>query len=203
MEFDHIAVAGETLEAATANCEASLGISLQQGGEHAVFHTHNTLLGLADDLYLEAIAINPDAPTPTRPRWFDLDRFSGPARLTNWICRCDDLDATLAELPEGFGRPVALQRGTLRWRMAVPADGVLPFDSCAPALIEWEGDQHPAAMLTPSGARLDHLTVTHPEAHDLSELLAPHLADQRIGFEAGPAGLHARFTVAGDTRDLR
>ena len=137
MKFDHIAVAAETLAKATSHAEASLGVALQPGGEHAVFHTHNTLLGLEDGLYLEAIAINPDAPRPERPRWFDLDRFFGPARLTNWICACDDLDATLAALPEGFGEPVALQRGDLRWRMAVPQSGILPFDNCAPALIEW------------------------------------------------------------------
>lgn len=202
MELDHIAVAGETLAEATAHVETALGVSLQQGGEHAVFHTHNTLLGLADGLYLEAIAINPVAPLPERPRWFDLDRFSGQARLTNWICRCDDLDATLAALPEGYGAPVSLQRGDLRWRMAVPADGVLPFDNCAPALIEWEGDAHPAARLTACGARLAKLTVMHPDAEQLRCVLAPHLSDARVHFETGPAGLEARFEVAGADRVL-
>ena len=72
IEFDHIAISGETLAEATEHVEAALGVSLQPGGEHAVFHTHNTLLGLEDGLYLEAIAINPNAPTPDRPaglRW--------------------------------------------------------------------------------------------------------------------------------------
>ncbi|GAA6174736.1 polyphosphate kinase [Sulfitobacter pacificus] len=202
MEFDHIAVAGDTLAAATQHAELTLGLPLQQGGEHAVFHTHNTLLGLEDGLYLEAIAINPDAPAPDRPRWFDLDRFSGAPRLTNWICRCDDLDATLASLPEGFGQPVSLQRGDLRWRMAVPADGVLPFDNCAPALIEWEGEAHPAARLGSSGARLTCLTVSHPQADALATLLAVHLHDERIRFETGPRRLEAEFDVAGNARKL-
>ncbi len=85
MILDHIAVSGTTLPEAVAAVEEALGVRMQPGGEHAVFHTHNALLGLADGLYLEAIAINPDAPVPERPRWFDLDRFAGPARLTNWI----------------------------------------------------------------------------------------------------------------------
>lgn len=203
MELDHVAVAAETLAEAKHYTEGTLGVALQPGGEHAVFHTHNALLGLEDGLYLEAIAINPAAPRPDRPRWFDLDRFSGAARLTNWICRCDDLDATLAELPDGFGTPMALERGALRWRMAVPADGILPFDNCAPALIEWDGDQHPAAMLTPSGVRFDRLTVTHPEAKELAKLLAPHLREDRIGFEVGPAELQCAFTIAGDEKILR
>lgn len=202
MELDHIAVSAGTLAEATAHVQSVLGVPLQQGGEHAVFHTHNTLLGLEDGLYLEAIAVNPAAPTPDRPRWFDLDRFSGSPRLTNWICRCADLDETLAALPDGFGAPVSLQRGDLRWRMAVPADGVLPFDNCAPALIEWEGDAHPAPLLTQQGARLDRLTVRHPRAADLQSMLASHLNDTRVHFEAGAAGLDAQFTVAGVVKAL-
>ena len=203
MEFDHIAISAETLTDATAHAEASLGVSLQPGGEHAVFHTHNTLLGLEEGLYLEAIAINPDAPTPDRPRWFDLDRFAGPPRLTNWICRCDDLDATLAALPKGFGTPVALQRGDLRWRMAVPLSGILPFDNCAPALIEWQTDLHPATRLNRSGCRLTRLQITHPEAEALAEILSPHLQDDRIRFVPGDdAGLEARFETPDGLRKL-
>ncbi|MBB3993510.1 hypothetical protein GGR95_001138 [Sulfitobacter undariae] len=191
--FDHIAVAAQTLSAATAHVETTLGVPLQQGGEHAVFHTHNTLLGLQDGLYLEAIAINPEAPTPDRPRWFDLDRFKGSPRLTNWICRCDDLDAALAQLPDGFGTPVELQRGDLRWRMAVPQNGVLPFDNCAPALIQWIGNAHPAPRLTQQDCRLTSLTVTHPQAADLADVLAPFLEDRRISFATGPVHLSAQF----------
>lgn len=193
--FDHIAVAGETLAVATAHVEGALGVPLQQGGEHAVFHTHNTLLGLEDGLYLEAIAINPDAPQPDRARWFDLDNFAGPPRLSNWICRCDDLDATLAALPDGFGAPVDLQRGDLRWRMAVPHSGVLPYDNCAPALIEWVGDAHPAPRLTQQGCALTGLEVHHPQAEEMGALLAPLLADARIRFHTGVAALKAAFTT--------
>ncbi|KIN64357.1 Polyphosphate kinase [Sulfitobacter noctilucicola] len=202
IELDHVAIAGPSLAAATQHVETVLGVSLQQGGEHAVFHTHNTLLGLEDGLYLEAIAVNPAAPDPDRPRWFDLDRFTGNARLTNWICRCDNLEETLSALPDGFGEPVSLQRGDLRWRMAVPADGILPFDNCAPALIEWEGDAHPAAMLDASGTRLRSLTVTHPDVSELETMLQPVLEDTRVHFRKGPAALGAAFDVRGKTVNL-
>ena len=187
LELDHIAVAGVTLAEATEAVETALGVPLQPGGEHDVFFTHNTLLGLEDGLYLEAIAINPAAPTPDRPRWFDLDRFSGPARLTNWICRTDDLDAVLPHLPSGVGAPVSLQRGDLRWQMAVPTDGVLPFDNMHPAVIAWGTDLHPATMLRPSGCRLRRLVVAHPQANDLRTLLDPLLTDARVVLETGPA----------------
>jgi hypothetical protein len=202
MELDHIAVSGETLAEAKSKVEDALGVALQTGGEHDVFFTHNALLALNDGLYLEAIAINPSAPVPTRPRWFDLDRFEGKPRLTNWICRCDDLDRALAELPDGFGTPVSLQRGDLRWRMAVPADGVLPFDNSAPALIEWQTKTHPASRLQPSGISLKRLIIGHPEANILRDTLSGKLDDDRVIFEAGRPGMRAEFDTPHGQRAL-
>lgn len=201
--LDHIAVSGKTLGQATSHVEAALGVSLQKGGAHEVYGTHNFLLGLEDGLYLEAIAVDPAVQPQRRPRWFDLDRFSGPARVTNWICRCDDLDATLARLPGGFGKPVSLSRGDLRWRMAVPKDGVLPFDDCAPALIEWEGNAHPSALLPNAGVRQTALIVTHPQASELQGVLDPLMQDARITFETGVPQLEARFQVSGSDRVLK
>ncbi|MBM1815269.1 VOC family protein [Pseudosulfitobacter pseudonitzschiae] len=206
MQFDHIAVAAATLAEAIEHVESALGVKMQPGGEHAVFHTHNTLLGLEEGLYLEAIAINPAAPRPDRPRWFDLDRFEGPARLTNWICRCDDMDAVLKQMPnlppDGAGQPVDLQRGDLRWRMAVPASGVLPYDNCWPALIQWQTTQHPADRLATSGVRLKRLIVSHPQADDLRAALAPILHDDRVVFDTGPAALRAEFDTPHGPRAL-
>ena len=200
--FDHIAISGETLTEAQAFVEESLGVALQPGGEHAVFHTHNALLGLENGLYLEAIAINPSAPAPDRPRWFDLDRFSGRPRLTNWICRTKSLKASLAEVPMDLGQPVALERGDLRWQMAVPGDGRLPYDNCAPALIQWETATHPAARLADRGVGLRRLTVQHPDVRSLKDALGPKLNDERIAFEIGTPGLHAEFTTPHGVRDI-
>lgn len=202
MLLDHLAVSGATLDAATAHVEDALGVALQPGGEHAVFHTHNTLLGLEDGLYLEAIAINPGAPTPGRPRWFDLDQFSDDARLTNWICRTEDLDGDMAQLPDGIGDPVALQRGDLRWDMVVPASGQLPFDNLCCALIRWKTDVHPATRLKASGCRLKRLTICHPQADALGNSVRLVMQDDRVAFENGPAGLHAEFDTPHGARSL-
>jgi len=193
MELDHLAVAGTTLDEAAAHVEAALGLSMQPGGVHPKFGTHNRLMGLGEGLYLEAIAIDPDAPAPDRPRWFDLDRLSGPAHLRNWIVRADDLDAALG-LHADAGAPLDLARGDLRWRMAVPGDGVLPFDNLFPALIAWQAGGHPADRLTDAGARLERLVVAHPEAGALRASLAG-LDDARIAFEAGPPALRAEIAT--------
>jgi Glyoxalase-like domain len=93
----------------------------------------------------------------------------------------------VAASPEGVGRPVALARGDYRWQMAVPADGILPFDGGFPALIQWEGALHPAQALPDSGVRLERLVIGHPEPKALRAALAGRLADPRVVIEQAEA----------------
>ncbi|SLN39403.1 hypothetical protein PSA7680_01942 [Pseudoruegeria aquimaris] len=199
LELDHIAVAAETLEEGVAWVEERLGVSMLPGGRHPVMGTHNRLLGLADGLYFEVIAVDPDAPRPPHARWFDLDRFEGPPRIANWILRTPDLAAACAAAGPGVGRPVALARGDLRWRMAVPDDGILPLGGAFPALIEWEGTAHPARRLAPSGLRLTRLEVRHP---DIVNLKLPGFSDPRVAFVEGTAGFAASFDGPDGERTL-
>ncbi|MEM6480024.1 MAG: VOC family protein [Pseudomonadota bacterium] len=193
--LDHLAVSCRALAEGTQALEGALDVPFQPGGKHPHFGTHNQLLGLGPE-YLEVIAIDPAAAPLGNARWFDLDRFAGPPRLTNWIVRVAALEEALAALGPEYGTPVSLARGDLRWRMAVPASGVLPYDNCAPAIIEWETPP-PLSALKDHGHRLAALTVTHPRAEALAAQLAPYLGDDRIGFEPGPAALSARFERAG------
>jgi len=201
LELDHLAISAETLDEGCEWLSAAIDAEPVPGGQHARFGTHNRLLGLSKGLYLEVIAVDPDAPAPGRARWFDLDRFSGAPRLTNWICRTDDLEAAEAALPD-MGPQVALERGDLKWRMAVPEDGRLPFDNCHPAIIQWDCPAHPATMLPDHGIALRRLIVTHPEAQSLEARLEGHLNDRRIVFETGAKGLRAEFDTPGGCRFL-
>jgi hypothetical protein len=201
LALDHLAVSGATLDEGAAWVEGALGFPLAGGGNHPHMGTHNRLLSLGD-LYLEVIAIDPAAPKPAHPRWFDLDRFLGPPRLTNWICRTDDLDAALAAAPKGAGAATDLHRGDYRWRFAVPATGRLPFDDCHPALIQWQGDLHPAKALRDYGIRLTGLQITHPEAPALRAALKG-LSDPRVTVELGPYhALRASFDTPHGPRVL-
>lgn len=187
--FDHLAVGCTRLEDGVAHVEAALGVTLTPGGRHPVFGTHNRLLSLGPGAYLEVIAPDPDAPPPGRPRWFDLDRFEGPPRLAAWIVRVPHLAAAGAP-----GEILDLARGAYRWRMAVPADGVLPADGLHPAMIEWRGP-HPADALPDAGCRLGALVLRHPEPARLAAL--PGAGDPRVTAEAGPPGLAARIDTPG------
>lgn len=182
LKLDHIAILGETLEVGMAFVEGRIGVPLHPGGKHEHFATHNALMGLGDGLYIEVIANDPAALPPATPRWFGLDRFAGPPRLNKWICNVPDMAAALEALPMA-GRPVALSRGSLRWVMAVPEDGQLPFDGLFPALIEWQSPVPPGTALPDTGWHLDALNVQHPQAAELSDLLSPYLQDRRVTFD--------------------
>lgn len=206
LRLDHLALAAETLDAGRAHVEDVLGVKLPTRGEHPQMATHNHLLSLGPQVYFEVIATNPNATPPNRPRWFDLDNFKGPARLTNWILATDDLEATLALLPDrfgGFGKPIALQRGDFRWSMAVPDDGVLPWGGWGPALIQWHGGLHPAPLLPDQNTRLRSVILRHPEAEDIAQTFAPLLPRDTIMFEVNAtASLTASFDTTQGPREL-
>lgn len=190
LHLDHIAVSGLSRDIGRAHVQDHLHVEMVTGGEHPFFGTHNHLMSLSDGLYLEAIAIDPAAPALDHARWFGLDHFSGPPRLTNWICQTKDLETLVRDLPEA-GRIVELERGNLRWRMSVPQHGMLSYDGCFPALIEWDCADHPGRMLPETGCTLDALTIFHPEVDRLQQRLAPYLDDARVRFEHGSPHLVA------------
>lgn len=202
LSFDHIAISASDLAEGSAWLEQALGLPMAGGGEHALMGTHNRLMGMGD-LYLEVIAPNPAAPRPAWPRWFDLDNFSGPTRLTNWVAGSKNLMADLALCPNGIGAPLQLQRGDYRWQMAVPPDGKLPFDGTFPALIEWQGSLHPTQALSDVGLRLTRLELAHPQASALRAALAPLFHDPRVVIIEGPAkAMRASFTTPHGVRVL-
>jgi len=158
-ELDHLVVAARTLDEGVAWVESRLGVKMAGGGKHASMGTHNRLLRLDRCRYLEVIAIDPEAPAPGRPRWFELDTAAMQARLArapaliHWVDRTDDLEASLASYPEPV-EILSLARGPYRWRMGVPRDGRLPGNGSVPTLIEWQGGLHPWDALPETGVSL-------------------------------------------------
>ncbi len=203
LALDHVAIAARTLEEGTAYVEAVLGVQLSAGGKHPNMGTHNRLLSLGPDVYLEVIAIDPDAPKPAHRRWFNLDAFSGAPRMTNWICRTDDIETAIKAAPSGSGTPKHLSRGDMTWQMAVPEFGRLPFEDASPALIEWGDTMHPAKRLPDHGFRLTRLDVFHPDADDLLEAFpALHNVDRALVREGPEKRLIATISTPEGNRIL-
>lgn len=182
--IDHITITAPTLDAGGELVLESLGVRPQPGGEHPRMGTHNLLLRLGDAVFLEVIAVNPNAPRPPRPRWFELDRISPgtPPRLACWVARTDDIVGALRECPAPLGAPEIQSRGALQWRISIPEDGHLPFGGAAPALIQWETSTHPASGLLDLGCALVALELLHPDTSALC-----HVLDQLQVVEPGVA----------------
>ena len=170
--LDHLAIACTDLDAAREWLEFALGAPMQPRGVHAAMGTHNHLISLGPDFYLELIAVDPDAPKPAHARWFDLDNFEGMAKPASWIVRCPDMGAALDHCPQGTGLSMVLDRGAYHWAITVPADGKLPYDGLFPAMIEW-ASAPPAPALPDHQLRLKSIFLSHPRAEALKAALAP------------------------------
>jgi hypothetical protein len=181
-------VVAPDLESGSSFVKDVLGVEPGPGGEHAKMGTHNRLLRLGDDTYLEVIAINPQAPAPGRRRWFGMDSKMERPTLTTWVARVDSLEKWR------FGEAESMSRGALTWRLTVTPDGSLPMGGVAPALIEWPG-RNPAHRLPPSGCELERLELFHPRPDAVEALL------REIGF-TGPVDVQ-RSHLAALTAHLR
>jgi hypothetical protein len=167
--IDHLVIAARTLEEGASWVESRLGATPGGGGKHALMGTHNRLLGLGGNCYLEVIAVDPQAPAPARTRWYALDAPAMRARLQrgpaliHWVANTLDIEGAVANVPVDLGEIVSVSRGDYRWRITVPRDGSLPAAGVFPTLIEWDGPR-PAASLPDSGCRLESLDLGHPRA---------------------------------------
>ncbi len=195
---DHLVLAARDLDTAAVWLEDHLGVTLAAGGKHVRMGTHNRLLGLGTDLYLELIAIDPQAPPINRPRWFGLDSLDLPEqrpRLIHWVARSDDLAQDLAACRHDAGDILAMERGDFRWRITVPADGHLPGDGLLPTLIQWDVPCHPSQRLPDSACRLMKLEGFHPAAADLKADLAAIGLASRLDLHAAEPGEAAQLVA--------
>jgi hypothetical protein len=204
IHLDHLVVAASNLQEGVAWVEARLGVPMGAGGKHAAMSTHNRLLSLGPGRFLEVIAIDPDAPPPGRPRWFELDtpemaqRLSHGPALVHWVARAGDLGAAIAATTGGHPEVLRLSRGEFRWSIGVAASGRLALGGVAPTMIQWEGI-HPADRLPDQGCRLERLELRHRDAPAaLRSLVAAGLEpDAPVQARADGAGLSAQVRTPG------
>lgn len=180
--LDHITVTAFSLEAGAAFVSETLGVSPTVGGAHPRMTTHNLLLRLGDTTFLEVIAPDRAAPAPSRPRWFALDSIDpqSPPSLSTWVVRTANIQAAVAAASEPLGIIEPMSRGALNWLITIPADGSVPLNGTAPALIEWHTDLHPAATLEDTGLSLAKLEIFHPNPGRVSQLLSSLALDAPV-----------------------
>ena len=185
--LDHIAVIAPDLAGGVAWLRDVLGVEAPRGGAHPQMGTHNHLLSLGDDVYVEVMAVDPEAPRPPHRRWFGLDdrealarHWDAGRRLRGYVVSCTDVQATIGAQADVFGAPMRVSRGDRHWSFAVRADGELPHGGALPCLIDWGERGTPAPDVADFGLRLQNLLVETPDPD------AVHAALDAIGMVRKP-----------------
>jgi len=176
LKLDHLTVIAPNLSDGVAHVRACLDLDIPFGQRHDYMGTHNHLLQLGDTVYLEVIALDPDAQPPARARWFGLDNkkavmadWEAGRRLRSWVARTDRMDAVLAGRENIFGKKIALPWTNSSFDFAIPDDGSLPLDGALPSIIDRRGKARSMVNMADLGVRLKSFSLQHPDATSLSE----------------------------------
>lgn len=177
-KIDHLVIAARTLSQGVNYVKKILGVDMPYGGVHTKMGTHNHLMRLGKDIFLEIIAINPDIEPPNRPRWFGLDDpfirrqiDTQPALLT-WVVNTQNIQELIQRSTFSFGKAELISRGKLNWYFGLPEDGRLLAGGMLPYVIQWQTDKHPSVNMTDLGCNLDRLEIYHPYPQWLQSALS-------------------------------
>ena len=199
--IDHLVVTAPTLASGMQYVEQALGCKMQPGGQHSRMGTHNVLLKIGVDRYLEVISIDPDAEPPRRKRWFELDTLLPETRprLATWVIRTNDIHKVTNATDLDLGVVEEMSRGTMEWQITILPDGRLPLHGIAPAVIQWKGDVHPASKLPESSVSLLQLVGHHPEARHITALLNAASFEGLFSATEPPDGISIGLTATFQT----
>lgn len=211
--LDHIVIAAHDLQQGVDYVRDTLGVEIPPGGRHANMATHNHVMQLGNDAYLEVIAIDSAAPAPRHPRWFALDSALMRAalrkqpRLITWVMNTADLDELAGRTDFDIGTPVKLSRDNLSWEIALPTDGRLLGDGLLPYCIRWHSTPHPSRAMADTGCLLQELTIYHNRPRWLEDRLDSLEAGHLVQIEPLPDSktpyLEARIDTPGGSVVLR
>lgn len=202
--LDHLIYGVPVLSDTVDDLAERLGVRAGSGGQHRDLGTHNALLALGGDCYLEIAAPDPQRTAHPMTLPFDLDRLDHP-RLVGWVARCDQLGERVRRAREhgyDFGEPDEGCRqthagGSLNWwaTSETICDGLVPF------LIEWGNGQHPS-LTAPRGVHLLSFHLEHPTPSSVQHWLAALDSNVEV-IEAAKPALVATIAGPEGTVELR
>ena len=170
-EIDHIMIGVADLDRGIEELTKATGVRPVYGGKHPR-GTHNALLSLGGNKYLELIALQPDFKSV--PGTDDLRSLKKPTPI-GWAVSATDMTALQRDLKRAniaISKPADGSRitpagSTLRWQTA----GLVNQVQAAPFFIAWaEGTPHPSTT-SPPGCTLDSFGIASPDAKDLQSMI--------------------------------
>jgi len=168
-QLDHIVIGAASLEQGVTWAHSTLGVTIPPGGRHEKMATHNCVMSLGGDRYLEIIAIDPRAEKINRPRWFGLDdpqisrELARAPRLLTWAVNTDNIHATIDNLGD---REIdddliteTMSRDSLNWQVSFAKDGGLIDSGLFPLLLQWRVSGHPSRSMADLDCALTNLEI--------------------------------------------
>lgn len=210
--IDHLVIGASSLEQGVQYVRETLGVEIPFGGVHKTMGTHNHLMRLGGEVFLEVIAVNLQGEAALQPRWYGLDdpyvqaQIARQPALLTWVVNTSNLPALLRSVDMDFGVSTAVSRGALSWLFGLPRDGRLLAAGMLPYLIEWKTDAHPSHKMAELGCTLESLEINHPNPDWLSGQLKSVAADGLVavadaGHLSRPA-LRARINTPSGIKTL-
>lgn len=191
--LDHLVIGAHDLQQGVDYVKACLGVEMPYGGVHEKMGTHNHLMQLGEQIFLEVIAVNPDAQPPECPRWYGLDdpfvrrRIQAQPTLLSWVVNTQNINDFLQRGGFSFGKATLLRRGELSWDFGLPDDGRLLAAGMLPYVIAWRTAFHPSTRMADLGCRLLGLEIHHPYPDWLQSTLESISAAHLVKINALPA----------------
>lgn len=210
LKLDHLSVIAPTLAEGVSHVRACLDLDVSFGQRHSYMGTYNHLLQLGDTVYLEIVAVDPDAEAPNRARWFGLDdrtsvkaHWDAGRRLRGWVARTDAIDTVLDGRESIFGQKVSLPWTDPSMDFSIPEDGSLPLGGGAPSIIDRRGKPRSMATIADLGARLISFTLDHPDAVAIREFYRTLVLDRPPAIVEGKEPRYsAQIETPAGTREL-
>ena len=147
-KLDHIVLGAVTLEEGTEYVERILQAKLSNVGYHKNMGTHNRVIRISNEVYLEVVAIDPKIKNIKNKKWFNLDNLNLQSKLKKspqiigYVIEKKDM--SISKYYDPF---FEASRANFRWQFAMPTSKNNILDSqiietgVIPSLISWKSEK--------------------------------------------------------------
>lgn len=199
--IDHIVYCVPDLEESIAFFENTVGVKPVIGGKHSNEGTHNAILNLGGQSYLEILAVDKSNDKVSSPLWMGVDHIKEP-QVTRWCIKSDGMkdqakilktyDSSLGEISSCVR---LLPNGkSLNWQMTRPSRIDLQVN-IIPFLIDWSASfRHPTDDLPIHIQLLDIALYTNSDRSPVPTLQA---LDCNIPVHMIPNGQKIKIRIEG------
>ncbi|MEJ0056133.1 MAG: VOC family protein [Bacteroidota bacterium] len=172
--LDHILLGVSDLQKGIQLVKEKTGVEAAEGGKHPNIGTHNALISLGENQYLEIIAPNPGE--KLIDEYSFLKDLKEPSVFT-WAVHTNNMEEVLKKINAAGYKNYGISDGSrltkegkkLSWRSlgmeVAPDDGLIPF------FIEWGKDTVHPSITSPKGCKLQSLELTHPKPVEIETVL--------------------------------